>query len=455
MKDRSRVTLAEKLGFMTFSCSTNIAYNFKSMYYFTFLTLVLRIDVLVAGTMLTLGTIWDAVNDPLIALFCANHKFKSGEKLRPYALYCCVPWAVTIVLIFCNFNLSEKLTVIVGLLSYFVFEGLYTFLCMPYNSLASVATSDDSERKSINAFRSLGGCLGSGLGAVAILPLVKMFGGLRDHKIINETDSPALIKTAILMGVICIIGSLFHYFTSKERVLSEGDEEKINLLQAYRMLFKCKSWVLNMCYIIGYGIILAFVLQNINYYASYVLGETAKALPIQAVYLVFAVITSLACPKIDALLGRRKTMILAIAVMVVGKIPFILNPYSMISIYINALTVAFGATTTFVMFNTNRNNIADVLAVQNDRRIDSLVAGGDNLISKLSEAFAIQMMSVAYKFAGFDEALGINQTPETINTINALLGWLPALVALLMTFFALKIDIPKELAEAKAKKGIA
>ena len=56
----------EKFGFLTFSTASNVVYQFKSIYYLFFLTNVLKIDVLVAGMILTIGTVWDAVNDPLI-----------------------------------------------------------------------------------------------------------------------------------------------------------------------------------------------------------------------------------------------------------------------------------------------------------------------------------------------------------------------------------------------------
>ena len=70
------VKTSEKFGFLAFSTSTNIVFNFKSLYYLIFLTNVLGIPVGTAGIMLTIGTIWDAVNDPLIALFTENHIFK-------------------------------------------------------------------------------------------------------------------------------------------------------------------------------------------------------------------------------------------------------------------------------------------------------------------------------------------------------------------------------------------
>ena len=77
----------EKFGFLTFSTASNVVYQFKSIYYLFFLTNVLKIDVLVAGMILTIGTVWDAVNDPLIGFWSVNHKFKNGERCRPFALW--------------------------------------------------------------------------------------------------------------------------------------------------------------------------------------------------------------------------------------------------------------------------------------------------------------------------------------------------------------------------------
>ena len=215
------------------------------------------------------------------------------------------------------------------------------------------------------------------------------------------------------------------------------------------MLFKCKSWILNMFYIICYGITTALVMNNINYYAAYILGASSKATPILAVYLVVAILASVFTPMIDSRIGRKNTMLLGAAVQILGKIPFIINPYSLASIYINALSVGLGATITFVMFNTNRNTISDIVEWKNGRRIDSLVAEGYNLASKLAEAGAVQLMAVALSRAGFNEALKLNQTPATLQTICTLLGWAPCIVSIVMLLVLLKMDIQKEMEESR------
>ncbi|MDD4157124.1 MAG: hypothetical protein PHY08_11175, partial [Candidatus Cloacimonetes bacterium] len=52
--NKSGVKFLEKLGFLGFSTSTNIAFNFKNLFYLTFLTMVLHIDILMATIMVTI-----------------------------------------------------------------------------------------------------------------------------------------------------------------------------------------------------------------------------------------------------------------------------------------------------------------------------------------------------------------------------------------------------------------
>lgn len=128
----------EKFGFLTFSTASNVVYQFKSIYYLFFLTNILKIDVLVAGAILTIGTIWDAVNDPLIGFWSVNHKFKNGERCRPFALWFALPWAVSVVLLFCDFKTPQTITVILALVIYFLFETANTFVAIPYNSMGAL-----------------------------------------------------------------------------------------------------------------------------------------------------------------------------------------------------------------------------------------------------------------------------------------------------------------------------
>ncbi|MCI7096548.1 MAG: MFS transporter [Clostridiales bacterium] len=441
------IGFAEKLGFCTFSTASNVVFNFKDLFYLFFLTNVMGIKIAHAGIITAIGIVWDAVNDPLVGFWAVNHRFKNGEMCRPLALWCAVPWAITTVLMFTCFDVAYGLKLGIAVAVYFLFELFNTFAAIPYNSMGSLATNRDSDRRAINVARNLGGCIGSAIGALALYPLLGLFGGLDEagNVLQDNAGRRAFFFAAMVMGAVCIIGSLAHYFTTRERIHEQKEaESKIRFLDAVKMLLHCRSWVMNALYVICYGMLNLLIMSTINYYATYVLGSAAAATPILAVFLVMSVIATLLAIPIDKKIGRKHTMILSAAVYLAGKIWFILDPYSMGAIYVNSVTVAFSMALAFVCFNTNRNNIADLVEYQSGRRIDSLVSTCDNLAAKLSKAGTNLLMTGALAAAGFNADLPA-QPQTAVNTICALLGWVPMLVAAVMLVVVCFHPIEKEM----------
>ena len=449
------IGFAEKLGFCTFSTASNVVFNFKDLFYLFFLTNVMGLQIAHAGIITAIGILWDAVNDPLVGYWAVNHRFKNGEMCRPFALWCAVPWAVCTVLMFTCFDVAYAMKFGLCIAIYFLFELFNTFSAIPYNSMGSLATNRDADRRAINVARNLGGCFGSAIGSLALYPLLGLFGGLdaNGNVLRDSSGQHAFFWAAVVMGCVCVTGSFAHYFTTKERVKEEGEsEEKISFLAAVRMLLSCRSWVINMFYVICYGMLNLLIMSTINYYATYVLGSASAATPILAVFLVVSVIATLCAIPIDKRLGRRKTMICSALVYAVGKIWFVLYPYSIASVYVNGITVAFSMALAFVCFNTNRNNIADLVAWKNDRRIDSLVSTCDNLASKLAKAGANLLMTSVLAMAGFNAELPA-QPQSAIHTICALLGWVPMLVSILMLVIVFFHPIEKDMAAMRAAQA--
>ena len=457
-KNRTEIApigIAEKLGFCTFSTASNVVFNFKDLFYLFFLTNVMGLKIAHAGIITAVGILWDAINDPLVGYWAVNHRFKNGEMCRPFALWCAVPWAVTTVLMFTCFDVAYALKFGICIVIYFLFELFNTFAAIPYNSMGSLATNVDADRRAINVARNLGGCVGSAIGSLALYPLLNLFGGLdKAGNVLRDADGQhAFFCAAIVMGFVCIAGSFAHYFTTRERVKQEAeDNSKISFLAAAKMLLSCRSWVVNMFYVICYGMLNLLIMSTINYYATYILGSAAAATPILAVFLVVSVIATLCATPIDRKLGRRKTMIFSALLYAVGKIWFVIDPYSMGAIYTNGITVAFSMAIAFVCFNTNRNNIADLVEWKNGRRIDSLVSTCDNLASKLAKAGANLLMTSVLAAAGFNAELP-TQPQAALDTICALLGWVPMIVAGIMLVIVACHPIEKDMATMRAEQA--
>ena len=441
-----KLKFREKLGFGSFSAASNIVYQFKSLYYLFFLTEVLHLSMSVAGTILSLGIVWDAINDPLVGYFAVNHRFKNGDRVRPFALYSAVPWALTVVLIFTNFHTSNTGTIIIASLGYFLFELLYTATDIPYNCMAGLATNDDSDRRSINVHRNIGSCVGTAIGAVACFPLLNLFGALDDNGNLDPvTGSRGFFLTACVMAAVCIFGCLIHYFTTKERVAPQNEEEEhVGMLHIFKVLYSYRPFVLNTVYILFYGIINLSLLTCLTYYCTYVRGSSDDVTVIEAAYLIASLVTTLFVSKIDAKLGRKKTMILGGVLFAVGKLWFMLDPFSVAALYVNCVTTGMAVAITFVMFNTNRNNLSDLIEWREGRRYDGMIGTADNLSTKLGEALAAKLLTGALARAGYNAELAV-QPDSAVNAINAMLGWVPAIFGLAIIVVVLFLNIDREL----------
>ena len=445
-----RLKLKEKIGFGSFSAASNIVYQFKSLYYLFFLTEVLRIPMGTAGTILALGIVWDALNDPLVGYFAVNHRFKNGERVRPFALYSAIPWALTVVLIFTNFDATQTVKIMVAAAGYFLFELLYTATDIPYNCMAGLATNVDEDRRSINVHRNIGSCVGTAIGAVACFPLLNIFGGLDDNGNLDpQTGSRGFFLTACVMAAVCIFGCLIHYFTTKERVVPQNEEEEhVGLLYIFKVLYTYKPFVLNTIYILFYGIINLSLLTCLTYYCTYVRGSADDVTLLEALYLVASLVTTLFVSKIDETIGRKKTMLLGGVFFVVGKLWFIIDPLSAPGLYVNCVSTGIAVAITFVMFNTNRNNLSDLVEWREGRRMDGMIGTADNLSTKLGEALAAQLLTRMLAVAGYDANLTV-QPDAAVKAINSMLGLVPAFFGLAIIVVVLFLNIDTEMEKMK------
>ncbi|GHU08241.1 MFS transporter [Spirochaetia bacterium] len=454
MNDMPRIKAGEKFGFLAFSCSSNIVYIFKNTYYLFFLTNVLKINVFWAGIILTAGMIWDAVNDPMIGFWSVNHRFKSGEQMRPFALWYSVPWGLLVVLLFTDFGVSETPAIIISIVVYVLFEVFNTITGIPYNSMSGLATGRDDDRRSINVFRNIGAGFGSAVGAVACLPLLKIFGALDgDGNLLSGSGSRGFFIVGVIMAVIVIAGSFIHYFTTRERVKPvRAEDDHISAKRVAGMLLRSKSWRLNTLYFSCYGVINMLLMTTLTYYSTYILGSTSYATPLQAAFLLSNIGGSFLVGPIENRLGRKKTMMLGAVIAILGKVWFLADPSPIAAMYVNAITLGLSVAIAFVLLNVNRNDIVDIIEATEGRRIDSMIATTDNLVNKLAVAGMTQVLTLSLAFAGYDAALAV-QPPAAIKVIILMVGWVPTTITGLMFAAAFFLTIEKEHDQAMLKKS--
>ncbi|MCL2008085.1 MAG: MFS transporter [Treponema sp.] len=450
MKD-IKVGIIEKLGYGSIHLSANLLVSFVNMLILFYFTDVFGISPAVAGAVIAFGLIWDGINDPLIAHYGDNHRFKNGERSRPYMLYFCMPLAIATVLMFSPFALSQNMKVAYIILIYLIFYSFTTFWRLPGFTMQTLATPDLKDRLSINVFVSGGATIGAMLAGVMCWPLVRLFSGLDSGgEMLNpERGFP---MTAGVIGLIIIGTSIFSYFNSKERVFPrQSNEEKISILGSFKIAIKDHNFRWNTAFSTLYFSNNTLMMATLVYYCTYVYRRPAAATMIMAVFAIGSLLALPFIKKIDLVIGRRKAMMLGGLLVFIGKIPFVIFPYNMTTMYIAALTMGLSVALNIVTFSTTRAEVADHIEYVNNRRIDSMVVNFMGFINKCGTSLTTLAIGLILQFTGYDASLA-EQSHSVIIAMVIIVGWTSMAVSLLMILCGSRInieDVVKEMKEAK------
>lgn len=85
----------ERYSFYAGLSGQNLVYSFIGASFFTyFMTDIAMFPAAVVTVLLIAMKVWDGVNDPIIGAMVDRHRFKNGEKLRPFLRYTPCPSAL-------------------------------------------------------------------------------------------------------------------------------------------------------------------------------------------------------------------------------------------------------------------------------------------------------------------------------------------------------------------------
>ena len=250
MKDKIGYTLGD-LG----CCCTE---QFRAMFLTVFYTLVLKVNPIHVGTIMLITKFWDAINDPIIGAIIDSRKAKPGKKFIPWIRTFSIPCAILMCIGFLNVsNLNYGLKLAYILITYVLYEAMYTCVNVPFGSLSSVMTDDTNHRTDLSRYRSLGGTI--------FMTVIVIVGPLFLYK-----DNVPVPSNFLLLAIICACVSVFCLqITSiwcKERVeLPHVEKEKFNYFEVLKNISKNKA-LLGVIIASLVGMISASVVNGLNTY---------------------------------------------------------------------------------------------------------------------------------------------------------------------------------------------
>ncbi|WP_208678118.1 MFS transporter [Synechococcus elongatus] len=170
-----QLDLRTKLSFGVGDFGTAVMANLQVFFLLFFLTTVAGLDAAWAGSILMIGKVWDAVNDPLIGWLSDRTNSRNWGRRYPWMIWAAIPLGLTFYLQWIVPTQNPTWLFIFYVVVALLFNSFYTAVNLPYTALTPELTQDYDDRTKLNSFRfsfSIGGSILSLLLAQAIFSLI-------------------------------------------------------------------------------------------------------------------------------------------------------------------------------------------------------------------------------------------------------------------------------------------
>ena len=247
-KDYFGYAMVDAAGCLVFSLVTTLLQKFY--------TDIFHLSPLFIMLMFIAARIWDAINDPIMGRICDTVQPSRHGRYRQWFLYVAAPLAVASVLMFVKWpGLGEEgnnlLTCVYASVTYIAWGMIYTVLQIPYGSLASVVTTDATERSKLSVYRSIGAALGSIpvllIASFAYEKRLDAAGNVvigENGKAITDMLYAPVLMGVIIMAVCSMLMLLVAFLWNKERVKTKPQPKtKGAAMRAMKQLFMSRAFV--------------------------------------------------------------------------------------------------------------------------------------------------------------------------------------------------------------------
>lgn len=311
------LTWTNIIGFGLGDVANNFAFAMGALFLLNYYTDVAGIGAAAAGTMLAAVRIYDAFMDVIAGRVVDRTSTRWG-RFRPFLLWGALPLMLLSVAVFsvpAGWGSTEKL--IYAYVTYALFGTAYSFVNIPYGSMATVMTQEPRERARLGASRTIMASCTFAFLALVLGPKVRA-----------ATDLQAQLTQFTL--ILAAVGAVLYFLCFKAtREVVQRSVERPRFKESVGTLIRNKPLLLlcvgALCVLIGYFSMTASAM----YFARYVLGD-AK------LFVTIVVITSLvgtlvAAPLVPMLVsrsGKKGTFLFGLALGSLGFISLFLAPLS-------------------------------------------------------------------------------------------------------------------------------
>ncbi len=411
------------------------AQSVLSVLFLIYLTNVLRIQPALAGLVLLISKVWDAVFDPFLGVMTDNTRTRMGRR-RPYILIGGLLLVPAMALLWLPVGFSSQISKAVYVTAaYLFYNTVSSIIAVPYSSMSTEITTDFRACNRINVLRLVISLASTAI--CTLLPSLLFEDSIKQNLSFTGTYVTLVFGFGTLFAIPLILIGVF----GRERVPFEERKQRVSL-QVFVRPFQVKAFRKLLILYLFQAVTLDIVAAVAMYYALYVVSGMSTT-----VFLgIFLGIQLLLFPIIAKLVDKvSKTKIYryGLPLAISGALCIALYPASwpVYGIYgltaFTALGFAGAQTMSWIMFP----DVADIAQLGLGERMTGSLSGMMAFARTISTAAASFLIGIMLSFTGFvipTEAMPMPPQPVTAVWGIRLVIFLPFLLLMGFAWFTAK-----------------
>ncbi|GAB4333296.1 MAG: MFS transporter [Leptolyngbyaceae cyanobacterium] len=449
-----KLIFSTKLAYGAGDLGPAITANILAVFLLIFLTNVAGLNAALAGSVLMIGKVWDAINDPIVGILSDRSRSRWGRRL-PWMFWGAIPFGVFFFLewIVPSFG-SDPETNQWGLFWYYVviailFNNFYTIVNLPYTALTAEITLDYDERTSLNSFRFAFSIGGSILSLVVALGVFALFKNNPTQQYLALAGACAILSVLPLYW--CVFGIRKRVLAiERHRQETTAVEQPIPLLEQIRIAFSNRPYL----FVIGIYLCSWLAVQNtvaiIPYFVKSWMGLTEQDFTQVVIAVqVTALIMLFVWTRLSQRIGKKAVYFMGMTLWIIAQIGlFFLKPHQVSFMYFLAVLAGFGVSTAYLVPWSMIPDVIELDELNTGQRREGVFYSFMVVLQKVGLAIGLFLVGQILNVSGFISAAAGQPEPtqpeSALTAIRWMIGPLPALVLVIGLLLAYLYPITKE-----------
>nr|WP_125609641.1 glucuronide transporter [Specibacter cremeus] len=427
------------VGYGAGDAANNLAFTTATMFLLLYYTDVAGISAAAAGTLLLVVRIFDAFSDVLAGRVVDRTYHKRLGKFRPFIMFGSVPLLLLSVAAFSIPQIGQSGMLLWAYVSYALLGLAYSFVNIPYGSLAGAMTQHAGERAKLASARTIGGVAVASFLGIFIAPLMKDGAHLQ----------PLFTTMTIIFAVVGTALYMFTVFSTKERVVREV--AKVSMRQSFATLKGNKPLLLlcisSFLFLTGY---LAVGTVQIYYFRDVLHSlELYAVMSIINIVLTFGLASIM--PRLVQAFGKKQMYLAATVLMAAGGLIVFLAPANMVWLaFTGVIVTQIGVMLVSMVVWALEADTVEYGEWKTGIRTEGITYALFSFTRKTGQAVGGALAAFALAWGGYTAGVG-QQSAHALLGIRAGAGLLPMVFAIL----ALLAMLAYPLTDAKHKQIVA